>query len=49
MHIEQHHWHSTHLERDMVVKIYGHCGQPFIAFPSSRGRYFDYEGMAMVV
>ena len=32
----------------MVVKIYGHFGQPFIVFPSSRGRYFDYEGMGMV-
>ncbi len=48
MHIEEHHWHSPHLERDMVVKIYGHFGQPFIVFPSSRGRYFDYEGMGMV-
>ena len=48
MHIEEHHWHSPHLERDMVVKIYGHDGQPFIVFPSSRGRYFDYEGMGMV-
>jgi esterase/lipase superfamily enzyme len=23
-------------------------GQPFIVFPCSRGRYFDYEGLGMV-
>lgn len=48
MHIEQHHWHSPRLGREMVVKVYGHWGEPFIVFPSSRGRYFDYEGMGMV-
>ena len=31
-----------------TLKIYGHWGKPFIVFPSSRGRYFDYEGMGMI-
>ena len=48
MQIEEHQWHSTHLDRDMVLKVYGHWGQPFIVFPCSRGRYFDYEGMGMI-
>lgn len=48
MHTEEHHWHSHHLAREMTVKVYGHWGQPFIVFPSSRGRYFDYESMGMV-
>jgi len=48
MHIEEHHWHSPRLERNMGVKVYGHWGQPYIVFPCSRGRYFDYEGMGMV-
>ena len=48
MHIEEKQWHSPHLGRDMTVKIYGHWGQPFIVFPCSRGRYFDYEGMGMI-
>ena len=48
MHIEEHHWQSPRLEREMAVKVYGHGGQPFIVFPCSRGRYFDYEGMGMV-
>ncbi|WP_319405092.1 alpha/beta hydrolase-fold protein [uncultured Desulfosarcina sp.] len=48
MHIEQHSWHSPRLDRDMAVNVYGHWGQPYIVFPCSRGRYFDYEGMGMV-
>lgn len=48
MHIEEHHWHSPHMGREMALKVYGHWGAPFIVFPSSRGRYFDYEGMGMV-
>lgn len=48
MQIEEHHWYSSRLERDMTVKVYGSWGQPFIIFPCSRGRYFDYEGMGMI-
>ncbi len=48
MHIEEHHWYSPRLERDMAVKVYGHWGQPLMVFPCSRGRFFDYEGMGMV-
>ncbi len=48
MQIEEHHWYSSRLKRDMTVKVYGHWGQPFIVFPCSRGRYFDYEGMGMI-
>jgi hypothetical protein len=48
MHIEEHSWHSPVLGRDMSLKVYGHWGDPFIVFPCSRGRYFDYEGMGMV-
>lgn len=48
MHIEEHVWHSNHLGREMTLKVYGHWGIPFVVFPCSRGRYFDYEGMGMV-
>ncbi len=48
MHIEEHHWRSPSLGRDMAIKVYGHWGRPFMVFPCSRGRYFDYEGMGMV-
>ena len=48
MHIEEHCWFSPNLNREMALKVYGHWGQPFIVFPCSRGRYFDYEGMGMI-
>lgn len=48
MHIEERQWFSPHLGQDMALKIYGHWGQPFIVFPCSRGRYFDYETMGMI-
>jgi esterase/lipase superfamily enzyme len=48
MHTEHHHWFSPRLNRDMELKVYGHWGKPLIVFPSSCGRYFDFEGMGMV-
>jgi esterase/lipase superfamily enzyme len=48
MHIEEHDWISPNLGRAMALKVYGHWGAPLIAFPCSRGRYFDYEGMGMI-
>lgn len=48
MQIEEHHWYSPNLNRDLALKVYGHWGQPLIVFPCSRGRYFDYEGMGMI-
>jgi esterase/lipase superfamily enzyme len=32
----------------MSLKVYGHWGKPYIVFPCSRGRYFDFETMGMV-
>lgn len=48
MHVEEHQWFSPNLGREMALMVYGHWGAPFIVFPSSRGRYFDYEGMGMI-
>jgi esterase/lipase superfamily enzyme len=48
MHMQDHRWYSPHLHRDMALKVYGHWGAPYLVFPCSRGRYFDYEGMGMV-
>lgn len=48
MHIEERQWFSPNLHREMALKVYGHWGQPFIVFPCSRGRYFDYETMGMI-
>ena len=48
MQIEEHRWHSPYLNREMALKVYGHWGKPYIVFPCSRGRYYDYEGMGMI-
>lgn len=48
MQIEEHRWYSPRLGREMILKAYGHWGVPYVVFPCSRGRYFDYEGMGMI-
>lgn len=48
MNIEHHQWHSPALEREMALKVYGGRGKPVIVFPTSEGRYFDYETYGMV-
>ncbi len=48
MNIEYHKWFSRNLGRHMELKVYGHAGQPFIVFPTSSGRFFDFENQGMV-
>ncbi|RQD69897.1 MAG: transposase, partial [Halanaerobium sp. MSAO_Bac5] len=35
MKIEYRNFYSSHLNRDMPFKIYGHAGKPMLVFPSS--------------
>jgi esterase/lipase superfamily enzyme len=48
MHTEYHKWRSPKLGQDMELKVYGTGGRPFIVFPSSSGRFFDFENNGMV-
>ncbi len=48
MNREYHKWWSPSLGRDMELFVYGHGGFPLITFPSSRGRYYDYENNGMI-
>ena len=48
MKIEYQKLFSSSLGQDMEFKVYGHYGQPIIAFPSSRGRFFDFENNGMI-
>ncbi len=48
MNREYHKWWSPSLGRDMELQVFGHAGFPLIAFPSSRGRFFDYENNGMI-
>ena len=41
-------WYSNHLGRDMEILRFGHAGTPILAFPSSLGRFFEWEDFGMV-
>ena len=41
------HW-SSHLNRDMEFKVYGHRGKPVMFIPCQGGRFFDFENFHMV-
>jgi esterase/lipase superfamily enzyme len=45
---ERHVIESTHLGQPMEMKIYGTRGRPMLAFPTLKGRFFDYENFGMV-
>lgn len=45
---EYHRWYSHHLSRDMELLVHGHAGAPVLVFPTSKGRFFEYEDRGMV-
>jgi esterase/lipase superfamily enzyme len=48
MHREHHHWFSPSLGRDMELLVFGHGGARVLVFPSSMGRYFEWEDRGMI-
>lgn len=40
--------HSEILRQDFEFKVYGHSGKPVLVFPTSCGRFFDYEDKGML-
>ena len=40
------HW-SSHLNRDMEFKVYGHAGKPVLFIPCQAGRFWDFESFKM--
>jgi esterase/lipase superfamily enzyme len=48
MNREYHKWYSNALRRDMELLIFGHEGVPLLVFPTSMGRFFDYESRGMI-
>ena len=48
MNREYHKWFSPRLGREMELLIFGHAGMPVIVFPTSMGRFFDYENRHMI-
>jgi esterase/lipase superfamily enzyme len=45
---EWHKWHSERLGRDMELLVFGHDGLPAIVFPTSQGRFFEFEDRGMI-
>ncbi len=43
-----HRWFSPSLGRDMELLVFGHAGAPVLAFPTSMGRFYEYEDLGMV-
>ncbi|MRN54048.1 esterase family protein [Paenibacillus monticola] len=48
MKISYHKEYSHFLDREMEYKIYGHAGKPMLVFPTSLGRFYQYEDSGMV-
>ena len=47
MNREYHRWYSPSLGRDMELLVFGHAGARVIVFPTSNGRFFDWEDRGM--
>jgi esterase/lipase superfamily enzyme len=39
---------SRYLDRQMEFKVYGHQGKPVLVFPTSGGRFYQYEDFGMI-
>ena len=48
MNREYHCWHSPALDRDMELLVFGHAGARVLVFPTSMGRFFQWEDMGMM-
>ncbi|MEI9979231.1 MAG: alpha/beta fold hydrolase [Edaphobacter sp.] len=45
---DYHKWFSPALGRDMEMLVFGHDGVPALVFPTSCGRFFEFEDRGMV-
>lgn len=48
MHREYHAWHSPSLNRHMEMLIFGHAGARILVFPTSQGKYYEWEDRGMM-
>ena len=46
---EYHRWYSPSLGRDMELLLFGHAGARVLIFPTSQGRYYEWEDLGMVL
>jgi esterase/lipase superfamily enzyme len=45
---EYHKWHSPRLGREMELLVFGHAGLPVVVFPTSGGRFYEFEDRQMI-
>jgi esterase/lipase superfamily enzyme len=45
---EYHKWYSTRLGREMELLVFGHAGLPVVVFPTSGGRFYEFEDRGMI-
>ncbi|HWE63584.1 MAG TPA: esterase, partial [Chloroflexota bacterium] len=45
---EYQHWHSPVLNREMELLVFGRGGAAVLVFPTSMGRFYQYEDFGMV-
>lgn len=48
MHREHQRWHSPSLGRDMDLLVFGHDGARVLVFPTSQGRFHEWEDQGMI-
>lgn len=48
MHREHRRWFSPALGRDMELLVFGHAGARVLVFPSSMGKFFEWEDQGMI-
>lgn len=48
MNREHHRWYSPSLSRDMELLVFGHSGARVLVFPTSQGRFYEWEDRGMV-
>jgi esterase/lipase superfamily enzyme len=45
---EYHKWSSSRLGREMELLVFGHAGLPVVVFPTSGGRFYEFEDRGMI-
>lgn len=48
MEINYHKFYSNHLKEQFEIKVFGKYGKPILVFPSSCGRFYDFENFGMI-
>jgi esterase/lipase superfamily enzyme len=48
MNREYHKWFSSTLNKEMELLVFGNSGTPVLVFPTSRGKFYEYEDREMI-